>query len=103
MSLAEAFVGGAEPVNVTEKMDSKTRRPTSARLDLRGPRLLVEIPESIVEVRDASLEAAKAWTFHVRRIFENYFRRGYVATDVIVDDDRRERRIFYLLESRLRL
>ena len=65
-------------------------------------RLLVEIPESVVRVRDVSLEASRAWTFCFRRIFEDYFRRGYVVTDVVVDGETRARRIFYLLESGFR-
>ena len=98
-SLAEALADGAEPANTTEKIDSKNRGPASSRLGLRGPRLLVEIPDSIVRVRDASLAIVHAWTLHVRRIFESYFRRGYVATDVLADESRRDRRIFYLLET----
>jgi predicted GNAT superfamily acetyltransferase len=99
-SLAEALADGAEPANATEKIGSKNRGAVSSRLGLRGPRLLVEIPESIVRVRDASLAIAHAWTLHVRRIFESYFRRGYVATDVLADESRGERRVFYLLETR---
>ena len=99
-SLTEALADGAEPVNTTEKIDSKNRGPVSSRLGLRVPRLLVEIPESIVRVRDVSLATAHAWTLHVRRIFENYFRKGYTATDVLVDESLGDRRIFYLLETR---
>ncbi len=99
-SLAEALADGAEPVNTTEKIDSKNRGPVSSRLGLRAPRLLVEIPDNIVRVRDASLATAHTWTLQARRIFENYFRRGYVATDVLADESRGDRRIFYLLEAR---
>ncbi len=102
VSLAEALADGAEPVNSTRKIDSRNRRPSSPRLRLRGPRLLVEIPENIVRVRDASLATARAWTLHVRGIFENYFPKGYAVTDVLVDEERGGRRIFYLLESRPR-
>ncbi len=63
---------------------------------------MVEIPDNIVKVRDASLATANAWTLHVRGIFENYFLKGYAVTDVLVDESRGERRIFYLLESGLR-
>ncbi len=98
-SLHEALADGAEPVNTTEKIDSKNRGPGSSRLGLRAPRLLVEIPDSIVRVRDASLATAHAWTLQLRRIFESYFRRGYVATDVLADESRGDGRIFYLLET----
>ena len=103
VSLAEALGDGAELVNLTRKTDSRNRRPVSSRLGLRGIRLLVEIPDSIVRVRDASLATAKAWALHVKRIFENYFPRGYAVTDVLVEEGRGERRIFYLLDSRRRL
>ena len=94
-SLAELFAEGVEPVNRTKNTSYGQRLPVSARLRLKGPRLLVEIPRNITRVRDVSLSAANSWTLHARRIFENYFDRGFSVTDVIVDND--EDRIFYLL------
>ena len=87
-----------EVVNETVKKDG-VRQPSQVRLGLRGRRLLVEIPESIVKVRDVSLAASRAWTLSFRRIFENCFGRGYVVTDVLVESGSGERRVFYLLES----
>jgi len=94
-SLAELFAEGVEPVNRTKNTSYGQRLPVSARLRLKGSRLLVEIPRNITRVRDVSLSAANSWTLHARRIFENYFDRGFSVTDVIVDND--EDRIFYLL------
>ena len=94
-SLAELFAEGVEPVNRTTNTSFGQRLPVSARLGLKGPRLLVEISRNITRVRDVSLGAANSWTLHARRIFENYFDRGFSVTDVIVDND--EDRIFYLL------
>jgi predicted GNAT superfamily acetyltransferase len=99
-SVMEMLERGAEPANLTSKAGSGVRSPVSARLRLQGSYLLVEIPRSIVRVRDVSLRAANSWTLHVRKIFENYFRKGYTVTDVVTDND--EGRIFYVLESRLR-
>jgi predicted GNAT superfamily acetyltransferase len=95
-SLAEILAEGAEPVNRTKNARHDQCLPVSARLGLGGPRLLVEIPRRIGMVRDVSLGASNSWTLHARRIFENYFARGFSVTDVIVDND--EDRIFYLLE-----
>jgi len=89
---------GVEVVNETVKKNG-VRLPSRVRLGLGGRRLLVEIPESIVKVRDVSLAASRAWTMSFRRIFESYFGRGYMVTDVFVESGSEERRVFYLLES----
>jgi len=94
-SLDELLAEGVDPVNMTKNTSHGQRLPVSARLRLKAPRLLVEIPRNITRVRDVSLSAANSWTLHARRIFENYFDRGFSVTDVIVDDD--EDRIFYVL------
>ncbi len=94
-SLDELLAEGVEPVNMTKNTSHGQRLPVSARLRLKAPRLLVEIPRNITRVRDVSLSAANSWTLHARRIFENYFDRGFSVTDVIVDND--EDRIFYVL------
>ena len=94
-SLDELLAEGVEPVNMTKNTSHGQRLPVSARLRLKAPRLLVEIPRNITRVRDVSLSAADSWTLHARRIFENYFDRGLSVTDVIVDPD--EDRIFYVL------
>jgi len=98
LSLSELLDRGVEVVNETVEKNG-VRKPSQVRLGLRGRRLLVEIPESIVKVRDVSLAASRAWTMSFRRIFESYFGRGYVVTDVLVESGSGERRVFYLLES----
>ncbi len=98
LSAVDLLDQGVQVVNETV-VGKGVRLPSLSRLGLRGRRVLVEIPESIVRVRDASLAGARAWTLSFRRIFENYFGRGYVVTDVLVDGEAGERRVFYLLES----
>ena len=100
--LSEIMDEGAQLANETEKMGKGNRRAVLARLGLTSRRILVEIPESIVKVREESLDAAKGWTMNVRRIFENYFRRGYVVVDVLTEKGHGERRVFYLLGSNFR-
>jgi predicted GNAT superfamily acetyltransferase len=101
--LGELLDNGVQVVNLTEVMRGGVRRPVRIRLGLRNRRLLVEVPESIVKVRNLSLEASRLWTQSFRRIFEHYFRRGFVVTDVVVDGVSGARRVFYLLELRPRL
>jgi len=98
LSLSELLDQGVEVVNETVKKNG-VRQPSQVRLGLRGRRLLVEIPENIVRVGDVSLVASRAWTLSFRRIFERYFGRGYVVTDVLVESGSGARRVFYLLES----
>lgn len=86
-------------VNETRKDKRGVRIPLGTRLGLRDKQLLVEIPQSIARVRDASLNAARDWCLNFRKIFEHYFQRGYVATDVSVLKEQGERRVFYLLEQ----
>jgi predicted GNAT superfamily acetyltransferase len=99
LTLLQALSKGAEVANQSERMGLGVRKPTRTVLNLQEKMLLVEIPENIVKVREASLEIARRWTMIFRKIFENYFGKGYAVTDVIVDTDHGERRIFYLLES----
>ncbi len=97
-TLAHMLDEGGLLANRTVKTSSGWRLPTGTRLGLKSRRVLVEIPESIVGVRDSSLKAARDWTMSVRRVFEHYFRRGYAATDVPVENVEGGRRVFYLLE-----
>ena len=90
-------------VNETRRDKRGVRAALDTRLGLREKRLLVEIPESIAGVRDASLNAARDWCLSFRKTFEHYFRRGYVATNVSVMKEQGERRVFYLLEHSPRI
>ena len=102
LTLANVIAAGAEPANVTERLKPGVRRAVASQLQLKSERLLVEIPERIVRVREASQRLATEWTSNLRRIFERYFPRGYVASDVIVEKYGGERRVFYLLEHGFR-
>ncbi len=102
-TLEQALSAGAVFVNTTARVEAGVRRAVSARLGLERKFLLVEIPESIVRVAGASGMLARGWTFHLRRIFESYFRKGYVAVDVVVERLEDVRRVFYLLEQNFRV
>ncbi len=94
---------GINIVNETRRGRGSVRMTLGAHLDLRDKRLLVEIPESIARVRDTSLNLARDWCLNFRKIFEHYFQRGYVTTDVSILEERGERRVFYLLEHSPRI
>jgi chorismate synthase len=74
----ESFAG----IPAVSEVAADTRGlPVLRRIDLdRGePLLLVEIPESIREVKLADMELARDWRHGIRDIFQHYFARGYRA------------------------
>jgi predicted GNAT superfamily acetyltransferase len=50
-------------------------------LDLRGPRLAVEIPSNTETIRSRDVPLARRWRFETRKIFQKYYRAGYRITD----------------------
>jgi len=67
-------------------------------LNLVGRRLLVEIPADPDRMRALDLDLARRWRLETRRVFQNYFRKGYRVTDFIAPLRDDPRRAFYLLE-----
>ena len=67
--------------------------PGGARLDLAGPRVLVEVPRDIEAVKQASPAAALAWRMGQRRAFTHYLECGYRGTGLAVGGGR----AFYVL------
>lgn len=57
--------------------------------------VLIEIPKNFSSIRDASLEIALDWRFKTRKIFLEYFRKGYIVIDLITNS--RKDRFFYVL------
>jgi predicted GNAT superfamily acetyltransferase len=103
MTLDRAHSKGARLLNNTERVGPRVRRPMGAHLGLRHGLLLFEIPENIVKAANSSLRLANQWTLHARRVLETYFRRGYAVTDIVLDESKTERRLFYLLEKNFEL
>jgi predicted GNAT superfamily acetyltransferase len=60
-----------------------------------APRVRVEIPANIQEVKDRNPDEAAAWRQSTRRAFQHYFERSYRVTAYLRDGDRR----FYGLEE----
>jgi predicted GNAT superfamily acetyltransferase len=72
----------------------------SVHLNLRERRLLVEIPADPDRMRGLDVDLAQRWRLETRRVFQNYFGKGYRVTDFAAPPADNPRRAFYLLERR---
>jgi predicted GNAT superfamily acetyltransferase len=70
------------------------------RLDLEDAELLLEIPPEWDVICQKSPWVAGDWQGKVRRAFQAYFARGYVATDFAPTEEGGRRRPFYVLRKR---
>jgi chorismate synthase len=75
------------------------RRITQTQLDLETTPLQLEIPADLHRLKAAGLALALDWRLKVRRAFETYFAKGYLATDFSSTFEQGERRNAYLLEK----
>jgi predicted GNAT superfamily acetyltransferase len=64
------------------------------------PRVLLEIPAEIGNLRRDRPALAEQWRQWVRRAFQSNFEAGYRAIDLLRDDRDGRRRVFYVLERR---
>ena len=69
----------------------------SFRLNLREPRLLVEIPANTDEMRVRNWPLARRWRMEMRKVFDRYFRAGYQAADFLPPSAGTSGRCYYLL------
>ena len=70
------------------------------RLDLEDPELLLEIPPEWDVICQKSPWVAGDWQAKVRRAFQAYLGRGYVAADFAPTEEGGRRRPFYVLRKR---
>jgi len=63
-----------------------------------APRVLLEIPSRIADLRRDQPEAAEAWRLAVRQAFHASFAAGYHAVGLVRDESSGERRCYYELE-----
>jgi predicted GNAT superfamily acetyltransferase len=70
-----------------------------AESELKGERLLLEIPSNINELKSYELKHAAYWRERTRSTFQRAFAAGYVATDVVQSQEGSKTRVFYLLEE----
>jgi predicted GNAT superfamily acetyltransferase len=86
--------------NETRPADGDFLENARLRLDLKSPRLLVEIPANTDAMRARALPLARRWRLEIRRVFLNYFRAGYVAEDFLPPGPATSGRCFYVLRRR---
>lgn len=75
------------------------RHIIQANLALEAQTLQLEIPADLHSVKAANMELALDWRLKVRKAFEKYFAKGYIATDLISTFERGEPRNRYLLQQ----
>jgi predicted GNAT superfamily acetyltransferase len=67
------------------------------RLDLRAPRVAVEIPANTDAMRSKDLRLAQRWRLETRKTFERYFSRRYRVVDFVPPGREGGGRCFYIL------
>jgi predicted GNAT superfamily acetyltransferase len=72
--------------------------PGPPRLDLRGERILVEIPPNLARLKVSDPAAARLWRESTRMVFQRYFARGYAAVDAATIHTPEGARMAYVLE-----
>ena len=70
------------------------------RLDMHDPELLLEIPPEWDVICQKSPWVAGDWQGKIRRAFQAYFARGYMAADFAPTEEGGRRRPFYVLKRR---
>ncbi len=86
-------------VNETNVDENGFRVIKKLNLDLNNNVLLVEIPEDINKIKSVKMSLAIDWRIKTRRIFEEYFKKGYIITDFISERYKNMRRNFYVLKK----
>lgn len=92
-----AFTATLPRVNVTELRADGLLENRRVRLDLRQPRLLVEIPTHTDRMRLLDTTLARRWRLAMRRVFQHYLRAGCTIEDFLPPTPGRDGRAFYLL------
>jgi predicted GNAT superfamily acetyltransferase len=69
--------------------------PPSRKPLVEEERMLIQIPADFQSLKVADRNLALEWRLHTRASFEEAFAKGYVVTDLLVEDGRS----YYLLEA----
>jgi predicted GNAT superfamily acetyltransferase len=68
------------------------------RLNLRAPRVAIEIPANTDAIRSKNLRLAERWRLETRRVFRRYFSRRYRVVDFAPPGPASGGRCFYVLD-----
>ena len=85
-------------ITVTEPYPA-SRRLVGLHLDIGAAMVWAELPAYIEKLKEADLDAAVDWRRQTRRLFQNYFARGYAITGMTRVGEGEQRRVFYQLEA----
>ena len=72
--------------------------PLGVETSANAPRVLLEIPPRIADLRRDQPEAAEAWRLAVRQAFQASFAAGYHAVGLVRDESSGDRRCYYELD-----
>ncbi|MBV8312785.1 MAG: hypothetical protein JO344_20565, partial [Planctomycetaceae bacterium] len=72
--------------------------PLGVQTSANAPRVLLEVPPRIADLRRDQPEAAEAWRLAVRQAFQASFAAGYHAVGLVRDESSGERRCYYELD-----
>lgn len=84
-------------VNQTRLTSHGLPKNRGIRLNLKNPRLLLEVPAQTDEMRSRALPLARRWRLESRWIFKHYLAEGYRVEDFFAPQPATEGRCFYLL------
>ncbi len=74
-----------------------SRRVTAFHPDLHAPRLSLEVPTDIQQLKRTDMPLARDWRSRVREAFETYFDHGYIVIDFVTEGQGETRRNAYTL------
>lgn len=100
---ASLLAAGVPLLTRTSQRPATSAEPPLLFLDeahegLDGQRMLLEVPSDFQRLKRADFEAARAWRCGVRALFDDLFRRGYGALDLLTEkDENGRRRCYYLI------
>ena len=85
--------------NIANTVEFETGIPVikDVNLELTDKLVIVEIPTNIEEVKKRDLSIAIDWRLKTREIFQNYFKKGYIAVDLLTSNENKIKRTFYIL------
>ncbi|MBI3460127.1 hypothetical protein HY009_04270 [Candidatus Acetothermia bacterium] len=95
---SDQILAGTQTVNPTVR-EKGLLVNRNYSLTLKAPRLLVEVPHRIAQIKEKDAELAKRWRHETREIFETYLHQGYWVTELATQELAGEKRSFYLLEQ----
>jgi predicted GNAT superfamily acetyltransferase len=75
------------PVVNTTVADGEWRKVSAIDLTITDRRVWIEIPTGFTQMQQQAPERALRWRMEVRRMFEEYFARGYRAVDFVLQRD----------------